>query len=321
MKRSLVTGATGFVGRALCKALHERGDEVVAISKHGGVLAPALSVQAMDLGSGGPLDPSLFRGVDCVYHLAGIAHQFSDLETYKAVNVGGTLALAEAASQAGVKQFVFLSSVKAMGGDDTQRVRAEADVNDISPESDPYGWSKQLAEQRLLANFADDAMCIHVVRPALVYGPQAKGNLATLMRASRFSLGRPPQGGSRSMIALLDLVALLLQLERDVRPGIHIWIATGSEQYSSRGLYDALRNAQALEPAKLALPAVFWRLACRLMDLRTGAASGSTWQKLAGTELYSNQKLVDELGFIPQWQFKDVAGSMFDYDNAHGSEQ
>jgi len=321
MKRSLVTGATGFIGRALCRALHERGDKVIAISLHGGALAPELPVQALDLGSGEPLDPLLLRGVDYVYHLAGIAHQFADFERYQAVNVRGTLALAEAASRAGVEQFVFLSSVKAMGPADTTGIRAEADVSDIPPDSDPYGWSKQRAEQGLLANFADSAMRIHIVRPALVYGPQAKGNLATLMRASRFSQGRPPQGGARSMIALPDLIALLLQLERDVRADVHTWIATDGEQYSSRRLYDALRIARAREPASLALPVTLWRLACRLMDLRTGAANGSTWQKLTGTELYSNQKIIEELRFSPKWQFEDLAMSMIEYDKGHGREE
>ncbi|MEP4485630.1 MAG: NAD-dependent epimerase/dehydratase family protein [Halioglobus sp.] len=321
MKRSLVTGATGFIGRALCNALFERGDNVVATSLHGGALSSELPVQALDLSKKESLDPSLLRDVDCVYHLAGIAHQFANLETYQAVNVQATLALAAAASAAGVKQFVFLSSVKAMGFESTNSASAEADVSEISADTDPYGWSKQYAEQQLLANFANDVMRIHIVRPALVYGPGAKGNLATLMRTSRFSLGRPPLGGVRSMIALSDLVALLMQLEPSESHGFQTWIATDNEQYSARRLYDALRSAQDLAPAAVTLPGVVWRIAGWLRDLRHGAPRGSTWQKLAGTELYSNQKLVDELPFTPTLKFEDVAPSMVEYERAHGDAE
>ncbi|MEP0203554.1 MAG: NAD-dependent epimerase/dehydratase family protein [Halioglobus sp.] len=318
MKRSLVTGATGFIGRALCKSLYERGDEVVAISLHGGTLSPQLTVQALDLSSKELLDPSLLRDVDCVYHLAGIAHQSANLETYQAVNVRATLELAAAASEAGVRQFIFLSSVKAMGSKITDSTRAEADVSEIAADVDPYGWSKQHAEQQLLANFSAGAMRIHIVRPALVYGPGVKGNLATLMRASRFSLGRPPSGGLRSMIALPDLVALLMQLEHSTSPGIHTCIAADNEQYSARRLYDALRSAQNLAPTTMTLPGVVWRIMCRLRDLREGAVGGSTWRKLSGTELYSNQKLADELRFIPRLQFEDVATSIVEYEKVHG---
>jgi len=316
MKRSLVTGATGFIGRALCKALCERGDEVVATSLHGGIVEPDLPVQALDLGSDIPVDPSILSDVDCVYHLAGIAHQFATLDTYTTVNVEGTLALAAAASQAGVGRFVFLSSVKAMGGNNADSLRAETDVCDIAPGSDPYGWSKQQAELRLLANYADHAMRIQIVRPALVYGAQAKGNLASLIRASSFSLGRPPCGGGRSMISLPDLIALLLLLEQDVRPGIHTWTATDREQYSARRLYDALRKAQGFKPASFGLHRMLWWLACQLLELRAQTASGSTWEKLVGVELYSSQKSKNELGFMPKWQFEDIAGSIVAHDKA-----
>jgi nucleoside-diphosphate-sugar epimerase len=270
----------------------------------------------MDLGAGRSLDATLFRGVHSVFHLAGIAHQSADPLAYQEVNLNGTLALADTASKAGVEQFVFLSSVKAMGFCDSLTERSEADLVEIVPSVDPYGDSKQRAERSLADNYADAAMRVQIVRPALVYGAQAKGNLATLITASRYAMARPPEGGARSMIALPDLIALLLLLDQDQDQdksgGVRTWIATDGEQYSSRRLYDALRRARALPTSAFSLPDSLWRLVARLADLRSGAVGGTTWQKLMGSELYSNQLLLEELRFEPRWRFEDLVAVMID---------
>ena len=108
--KCLVSGATGFIGRHLCRQLQERGDCVIALSRTGAPLSGGAPTLALDLAQAMPAR-ELLRGVDVVFHLAGIAHQQADPAAYTALNEQATLQLARACSAAGVARFVFLSSV------------------------------------------------------------------------------------------------------------------------------------------------------------------------------------------------------------------
>ena len=246
----LVTGATGFIGRQLCQQLAAGGGTVIALSKTGGTLESGEPTLAIDLTT---TDPSadLLEGVDCFFHLAGIAHQKAQASAYKELNYQATIRLAQLASTAGVKCFVFLSSVKAMGSPDSHSARSE---DACTLPVDPYGLSKWQAESELRERFSDDAMSVVIVRPALVCGVNVRGNLRNLARGVRRGLPRPPEGGCRSMMTLDDLVKLLRIIAQQPPPGVHTWIACSNESYSMRAIYDLLRESAGLSKGVSWLP-------------------------------------------------------------------
>ncbi len=185
MRRVLVTGANGFVGTAVCRALSEHGITVRrAVRRADAVTAPEEDVVVGNLGPATVWDQAL-RDVEAVIHLAARDHVVRDTAAdpraeYRHVNVLATQALAQAASNAGVRRFVFLSSIKVNGEQTGVAPFTEADAP--RPE-DAYGMSKWEAEQTLWRIIGGSALEGVVLRPPLLYGPGVKGNFLTLMRA------------------------------------------------------------------------------------------------------------------------------------------
>ncbi len=305
--KCLVTGATGFIGKPLCLQLAQRGYTVTALSRSGVALPDGQPTVALDLAQGPP-GAELLAGIDVVYHLAGIAHRRAAAADYEALNYRATLALARQAELSGVGRFVYLSSVKAMGPAGGAAPRTEDDTREPT---DPYGRSKWMAEQGLRAEFAAGAMSVVILRPALVCGPGARGNLALLARAARSGLPRPPGRGARSLVALDDLVDLLCTAATFKSGGVKTWIACDPRPWSTRDIYDRLRRAGGRSAGRAWLPPFAWRLGAALLDLaRGGVADESTWDRLFGTELYSNARVVAATGWQPRHSLAQVIDSL-----------
>jgi nucleoside-diphosphate-sugar epimerase len=304
--KCLVTGATGFIGRALCGQLAARGDAVTPLSKTGSSLADGTSTQALDL-TDTDFDVGSLAGVDTVFHLAGIAHQSADAPRYRELNYLATLRLARLAAVAGVRCFVFLSSIKAMGHAPDAGERCEEEC--VLP-TDPYGLSKWQAECALREEFGTGAMAVRILRPALVYGPGVKGNLHSLAKAVKLGLPRPPQEGGRSMVALQDLLESIVLVAAHAAPGVQTWIVSDGQSYSTRDVYDLLRRANGKGRGLAWLPDRGWRLGAALLDRLTHRDPGSTYQKLFGTDLYSNRALLAATDWRPVSRMEDAMTAM-----------
>jgi UDP-glucose 4-epimerase len=213
----LVTGASGFVGGPVCRALQARGHRVVAASRRD---LPGLEVARVgDLGPDTDWSRAL-AGSEAVVHLAARAHVMQESESdplalFRRINRDGTLRLAEQARAAGVKRFLFVSSIK-VNGEATPADRPFR-ADDPPAPADPYGIAKAEAERGLREM---DGLPVTIVRPPLVHGPGAKGNLATLLRV--LSTGLPlPLGGldnRRSLVGidnLADALGFLLDRQAD----------------------------------------------------------------------------------------------------------
>ncbi|WFR95561.1 UDP-glucose 4-epimerase family protein [Rhizobium tumorigenes] len=185
----LVTGATGFVGTALCADLTARGI----------AFRPASRLPTSGFHPVGVIDSrtdwtQALVGVDCVVHLAARVHVMDDtaadpLAAFRAANVDATLNLARQAAAAGARRFIFISSIK-VNGEETAPDRPFT-AADVPEPGDPYGLSKWEAEQALFDLGRQTGMDIVVIRPPLIYGPGVKANFASLMRLARRGLPLP----------------------------------------------------------------------------------------------------------------------------------
>ncbi len=253
--RILVTGATGFVGRALVRRLVADRRAVRAVVRRGPEALPAgaETVTVDDIGPDTDWRVAL-AGIGAVVHLAARAHVLRDSSAdayaaYRAVNTLGALRLAEAAAAAGIRRFVFLSSARVLGDRTTG-----APFTDASPlaAEDPYGRSKADAERGLAALGGRSALEPVILRPPLVYGPGAGGNFARLV--ALVARGVPlPLGAVRNRRSLLyvgNLVdAIVRALEHPAAAGETFMVSDG-EDLSTPEL--VRRIARALgKPARL----------------------------------------------------------------------
>lgn len=199
-----LTGATGFIGRRLLRDLPARGYKLRALLRR----PTELSLDCASAVIGDIAKPynmtAALADVDAVIHLAGITAGASGLpeDDYRALNVEASVRLAQAAERAGIKRFIFLSSVRAQAGPSAEGVLSED--SDAAP-TDAYGRSKLAAERGIAALDIDWA----ALRLALVYGEGVKGNMAQLIALARSRLPLPLGAlkAQRSILSLDNLVA------------------------------------------------------------------------------------------------------------------
>lgn len=179
MNTVLLTGSTGFVGSALLSALTKLSDFRVVSAVRS--VVPSASGDVVVVGNiDGTTDYSVaLHGVDVVVHVAARAHIMRDevadpLAEYRKVNVEGTLNLAKQAVAAGVKRFIYISSIK-VNGESTTGLSAFTEADSAKPE-DPYGVSKREAEEGLRLLAQETGLEVVIIRPPLVYGPGVKAN-------------------------------------------------------------------------------------------------------------------------------------------------
>jgi UDP-4-keto-D-QuiNAc 4-reductase len=184
--RILVTGASGFIGTALCRALLARGHSVRAAVRNPNLIVPPGLHPVVVPDIAGEFDRrALLDGLDVVVHLAAIAHRAASEEEVRRVNSGAAVRLAGTAAGS-VRRFVFLSSVKVHGEESGEEACVES--GPLHPQ-DSYGRSKLEAEQALTDLASRSGMELVTVRPPLVYGPGVKANFLRLIRW--IDAGRP----------------------------------------------------------------------------------------------------------------------------------
>lgn len=190
----LLTGASGFVGRALATFLIQQKKIAVRCASRQAIrIDGADNVIVPSLGSATDWSPHL-NGIKTVIHCAARVHVMHEITTdplaqYRQVNVDGTMRLAEQAAQAGVQQFIFLSSVK-VNGEQTELGRPFKETDTPCP-LDAYGISKYEAEQALLALCARCDMAVTIIRPPLIYGAGVGANFKSLMQVLKKGVPLP----------------------------------------------------------------------------------------------------------------------------------
>lgn len=315
-----VTGSTGFVGTALLPALSAAGMHARLLVRvaHPTHFSPPLTVQPGDLADSAAL-AALVRGADSVLHLAGYAHALSkpdpaELERHRRINLEGTQNLFTAAAAAGVRRFVFVSSVKA-GGEDAHECLHESSAR---KPADPYGRIKRQTEDWLFEQGARRGVQISVLRPALVYGPGVKGNLAAMLRA--IDRGRfppvPETHNIRSMVSVQDLVAALLAAITRPEAAGQVCILDDGEAYSTRRIYTAMANALGTPIPPWTVPAGVLRALGQVGDLgewllrRSLPFNSTLAARLLDSACYRSAQAEGVLGFKPQQRLEAVLPAM-----------
>jgi UDP-glucose 4-epimerase len=294
MKTIAFTGATGFIGRRLTGELHRRGYKIrILLRRPTSVPLQCDSAIIGDLARPQNLAAAL-ADADAVVHSAGIAHAMSGIpaDDYRTINTEATIALARAAERAGVRRFVFLSSIRAQTGPSAADVLTED--REARP-TDAYGRSKLAAEQGL-AQLGLDWVAL---RPVLVCGPGAKGNMAALAALARSPYPLPLAGiqAKRSLLALdnlVDAVAHVLALPGPLRRPL---IVADSETLSVAQMIVAMRSAMGRRGNMIHIPEALIRSAlilsgrrdwierlCAPLVASNDALRGTGWAPQASTE-------------------------------------
>jgi nucleoside-diphosphate-sugar epimerase len=285
MTRVLLTGATGFAGRPLVAHLAATGYGVRAVVRRSPSPPLPAGVEVTLLADlGGPIawEPQL-RAVDVVLHLAGIAHAGRGIapERYDRINHQATAALAHAAARAGVKHFVFVSSVRAQSGPAADHVLTERD--DPQP-SDPYGCSKLAAEAAVAAS----GVPFTILRPVLIYGPHLKGNLATLARLASWPIPLPfgAFANRRSLLGIDNFVgAIIFVLQNPATRG-EIFLVADRAPIALAEILAAFRRGVGRAPHLFPMPLWPMEAIARLVG---GAA---LWERIGGELVVDPAKLM-----------------------------
>ncbi|AHL76126.1 NAD-dependent dehydratase [Stutzerimonas stutzeri] len=307
--RVLVTGADGFVGRALVTrvAMHPECSVVAAVRQRScaergpaDIEGAEAAVQWMEVGdlATAQLKPDLLSGVDVVVHCAARVHVMDEihpdpLAAFRAVNVNGTLNLARTAARSGAKRFVFLSSVK-VHGESTSCGPPFTDDDALCP-VDPYAVSKMEAERALLALSEKTGLEVVIIRPPLVYGPGVKANFYSMMRW--LDKGIPLPLGAirnrRSLVALDNLADLIMSCLAHPNAAGQAFLVSDGEDLSTTELLRRLGEALG-KPARL-IP-----VPPRLLE-RAGALLGkrAVMERICGSLQVDIEKSRLLLGWVP----------------------
>jgi nucleoside-diphosphate-sugar epimerase len=272
--RILVTGASGFIGRALVAELANVGHSVRAAMRQPADIFPR-SVEVIAVSDlTRPVEwRALLKNVETVVHLAGIAHAGPEIaeQAYDRVNRLATAELASAAKAIGIGHLVFMSSIRAQSGPTSTRVLRETDA---PHPTDAYGRSKLGAEDAVRAA----GVPFTILRPVLIYGPGVKGNFARLMELAR----KPwplPLGlcrNRRSLLARRNLIdAIHLALASPAAKG-ETYVVADPTPLTLTEIVTALRAGEGRRPGLLPVPPALIALASSALG------SAEEWQRLGG---------------------------------------
>lgn len=308
--RALVTGANGFVGSALCPHLVALGHEVVpAVRQPSGIVLERIVHDAISW-------KAALEGCDSVIHLAARAHVMQDQERYplqafRASNVDTTIELATRAVGAGVRRFVFMSTIKVNGEETAPRCSFRPD--DPPDPKYPYAISKWEAEQGLLEIAQRTGLEVVIIRPPLVYGPGVKGNFASLIKWVKNGIPLPLGAvhNRRSMIALDNLVnftALCADIDASPDAKGQVFLVSDGEDVTTAELLRRVARAYRCSSRLFSVPVGLMCLAARWMG------KSSLADRLFGSLVIDDSKTREMLGWHPPVSMEEQLREMAVHD-------
>ncbi|MCS6175143.1 NAD-dependent epimerase/dehydratase family protein [Shewanella baltica] len=247
-----------------------------------------------------------FNNINCVIHLAGLAHVKGSHESnFKNVNTDGTLHLANEAAKAGVKRFVFVSSI-GVNGTFTEQLPF-SNTADVNPHN-AYAQSKYDAEVGLKKIASETGLEVVIVRPTLVYGANAPGNFGMLTKLI-IKLPILPFGlvdNRRDFIAVQNLADLLITCATHPNPAGHTFLASDMDTVSIKQFTNAIADGLGKKVFQLPIPVSLMRLAGKLMG------KSAMVEQLVGNLQVDSSNIKDVLGWTPPLTMKQAMASLSD---------
>ncbi|MFZ6845890.1 UDP-glucose 4-epimerase family protein [Undibacterium sp. RuTC16W] len=296
----LLTGATGFVGQAVLHQLQQQQSKIVCVSRQHTLNQQSGNntyLHIPEIGSATQWKPAL-TGITHIIHCAARVHVMNEtaadpLALFREVNVDATLNLARQAVAAGVRQFIFISSVK-VNGEATAKGFPFSEDSVPRPE-DAYGISKHEAEQVLLALGRETGMGITIIRPPLVYGPGVKANFLSMLRWVKkgFPLPLASVDNRRSFVCLDNLVSLILTCIDHPKAMQEVFLVSDGQDLSTAQLLQYCANALQVPSRLFPFPPGGLMLAARIVGKLSVA------ERLCGSLQVDISKAQRLLGWTP----------------------
>ena len=304
MKKIFVTGATGYIGQSLAASLVASHNVIAPVRSRSKQL-PSQVVQhpGIDLRERVDWAP-LLEGVDVIVHLAGKAHVVDSVETgilseYMEINCDVPLSLASVAADCGVKRFVYISSIRVNGEQSTVPFTESTTVEP----ADAYALSKHQAEIQLQRLSSEKGIEIVIIRPPLVIGPNAPGNVQKIVQWARGNWQLPlplgSTGNRRSLIGLTNLVSFIETCIDHPKAAQQTFLVSDSEDLSTTQLFRAFAAAFGKRPFLIPVPAKAMKMLFTLMGRRNIAV------RLFGDLQVDSAKASDLLGWKPETSFAE----------------
>src|SRR5579862_9110239 len=283
MKKVLLTGATGFIGKQLLNHLLMKQYSLRVLLRDAN--ASILNDNHVDIFTGDLTQPAslinVCENIDTVFHLAAYAHDTgrNDSELahkHHAINYLGTKHILAEAVRSKVKHFLYVSSVKAVADDESC-----IDENWDQQPNTPYGIAKRQAENLVLSVGKENNMHVSILRPPLVYGPNLKGNLAAMLKAidKGYFPPLPDTHNKRSLVSVYDICEAALLAAYHPKANGKIYFVTDGVDYSTRRLYDLMCQALGKSPYAWYVPINIFKLL---------AFAGTAMEKLLGKQMPIN---------------------------------
>ena len=295
----LITGATGFVGQRVCNMLLQENQKIRVISRNPSSFFDDLVEVDLALDD---VEKNIFDDVTAVFHMAGYAHDLRstvDSGVYYRLNVEATKNLAQTASDCGVSSFIYISSTKAGESDDQGFA--------LNSGQGIYGKTKRDAELEILSIASRSQMRVNIIRPALIYGPNVKGNLQSMLQGIRAGWFPPlPEVyNKRSMVHVDDVARSITHINNKLSLNKQIYNLTDNQEYSSSEIYDILCLVLGKRIKKLRCPMILFTILSLIHPSIKYKVN-----KLLGSETFSCSKIISS-GFQPEKTLKNINESNY----------
>lgn len=305
----LLTGSSGFVGESLLQRIHKyhqiqkttaifRQPEQISHAHKSNIfpeIIPSLEQLAQS--------QELLSQVDCIIHLAARVHQMHDsvtdpLAAFRAVNTKATEELALAASKAGVKRFIFLSSIK-VNGEENSKDTIYQETSIASPQ-DPYGISKWEAEEKLRHVSNQTGLEVVILRPPLVYGPKVKANFLKMIEIIHKGIPLPlaSVNNLRSLVFVENLTDAIINAAIHPAAASQTFLISDGYDISTSDLIKQIATSLQKTPKLLPFPPKLLKLAGQL----TGKSD--TLDRLTGSLVVDSSKIRQTLNWTPPYTFE-----------------
>lgn len=293
----LVTGATGFVGNALCLKLITSNYFLLPISRQAINKPGWHQVEHID---GQTNWLHLLEGVNQIVHLAALVHQMGEQgseaeKTYQETNHLATIKLARDAVKAGVKRFIYLSSIKVNGEETVGKAFSE---DDVPQPDDAYARSKRDAEAALILLGEETGLDVVILRPPLVYGVEAKGNFPKMVDWIQKGYPIPFNGvrdNRRSLIFVENLVDIILRCIEKNEPISQVFLVSDGQDVSTGKLIELLHKNLEGTGLMIGLPPIFLKFLFGLVG------KNDLSRRLLGSLEIDSRKIRNHLNWKPKF--------------------